>query len=757
MRPDSQSEKRANGHQTRSGPRSVEKRLGHGTRVTGACLPGGLRFAPPIVICRIAPLTIALLVAISSLRAAEVSPPELTAQSTRLTPEESVFTGEARLAHQGIVLTADEIIYKTGERLAVGRGNVILTRGDQRLVAEVVRYHLDTGAFTVGRFRAGQQEILAEGASAEGKPDRMDVNEATVSFGEPDPINPVIRSGKISYLRPADRPETVRFEQNRVGIGSVNLLPLPTFQETPSDPSLSGFELAGGLGGSLGAFLDVTVTTPVARDVAVGGELGLYTKRGVLFGPVAKYNTFGADGLGARGVLRTGSIQDGGKTGIDIIGRPIAESRGYIDWDHHQVIAPSLTLDSRLNYWSDSEVTRDFRKDDFNKLQAPDNWLEAAYAPNNYIVSAFTRVRTNDFSVVQERLPEIRFDGLPVEVGAGIYHRINAGIASLREDPVLAGPNITSRRADLYYGVSRPFSPREWFSITPVAGARITHYAETVPGSSEGTYTRTVGEFGFDAKAWEHSATWDYQNKRWGINGLRHIATPTLSYRFSPAADNGRSHIPVIDDDVFNTYLRPLGIADQRNIDRLPATDTLRLGYEHVLQTRDKVYGSRDLARLSFAFDEHSTAPAAASQGASRADTDVHTFLALTPVHWLTYDLYNRTTLQSGKTQELNTGLTFRDADIWAVRLGTHFLEDPVAARVLEQYTFDLTRRFNELYSAHINLIYDSRASVFTQQNYIFQQRLSSFWLLSYVFSFYNGDTRQDDYGFTVRVETTAF
>ena len=720
-------------------------------------MPGRLRFAPPIVIRRIAPLTIALLVAISSLRAADDSPPELTAQSTRLTLEESVFTGEARLAHQGVVLTADEIVYKPAEKLAIARGKVVLTRADQRLVAEVVRYHLDTRTFTVGRFRIGQQEVLVEGASAEGNPRRLDVTQATASFGEPDPINPVVRSGKLSYFRPDEGPEVVRFEQNRLGIGSVNLIPLPAFQETPSDPSLNGLEVAAGIGGRLGAFLDVTVTSPVANDFAVGGGLGVFTKRGVIFGPVAKYNTFGADGLGARGVLRTGYINDYGETGVDLIGRPISDSRGYIDWEHHQVIAPSLTLDGRLNYWSDSEVNRDFRKDDFNKVQAPDNWVEAAYAANNYVVSVFSRIRTNDFSAVQERFPEIRFDGLPVELGAGIYHRINAGVASLREDPVLAGPNITSQRADLFYGVSRPFSPREWFSLTPVAGARITHYAKTAPGSSEGNYTRTVGEIGFDAKAWEHSATWGYQNQRWDINGLRHIATPTLAYRFSPAADNGRNHIPVIDDDVFSTYLRPLGIADQRNIDRLPATDTLRLGYGHVLQTRDKVYGSRDLARLSLAFDEHSTAPVAASQGASRADTDLHTFLSLTPVNWFSYDFYNRTTLQSGKTHEFNTGLTFRDADIWTFRLGTHFLEDRFSPRVLEQYTFDLTRRFNELYSARINLVYDSRASIFTRQNYIFQQRLSRFWLLSYVFSLYDGDTRQDDYGFTVSVETTAF
>ena len=721
-------------------------------------MPHGLRFAPPIVIRRIAPLTLALLVAMSSLRAAEDSPPQLTAQSTRLTPEESVFIGEARLVHQGIILNADEISYRAGEKLAVATGNVVLTRGDQRLVAEVIRYHLDTRTFTVGRFRVGQGNILAEGTGAKGQPEKLEVSQATVTYGEPDPLNPVIRTGKMTYARPEGKPETVRLEQNRLGIGPVNVLPLPAFQQAPSDPALNGFEVQGGFDGNLGAYVDLTVTSPVTEEVSLGGELGIFSKRGVMFGPVARYDTFGADGVGARGNLRSGYIKDNGDTGVDLIGRTIPDSRGFIHWEHHQVIAPSLTLDGRVNHWSDSEVTRDFRSDDFNLLQAPDNWLEASYASNNYVVSAFSRVRTNDFSVVQERLPEVRFDGLPVELGAGIYHRINAGVAMLREDPVLAGPTINSKRADLYYGINRPISPREWFSLTPVAGARVTHYADTAPASNKGSFTRTVGEVGFDAKAWEHSATWNYENKRWEINGLRHIATPTLSYRYSPAADSGRAHIPVIDDDVFTTYLRPLGIADQRNVDRLPATDTLRLGYEHVLQTRDAVYGSRNLAQLSFAFDEHTTAASAATQRANRDNTDVHTFFALSPARWLRYDLYNRTVLQTGKTRELNTGLTFRDADIWTFRIGTHFLDDVVNDRVLEQYTADLTRRFNEIYSARINLRYDSRTDIFTEQNYIFQQRITRLWLLSYVFSIYDGNTRQDDdFGFTVRVETTTF
>ncbi len=716
-----------------------------------------LRFAPPIVNRRIAPLTVALLVAISSLRAAEDSPPVLTALSTRFTADESVFTGDARLAHESLVLTADEITYRPSERLAIARGHVVITRSDQRLVSEVVRYHLDTRTFTVGRFRVGQQEVLAEGTGAEGNPRKLDIVDATVSFGEPEPLNPVVRSGLMTYSHPDNQPDTVQLQKNRLGIGSVNVLPLPTFVESPSAPTLSGFEAQAGFGGKLGTYLDLTVTAPASSSTALGAELGLFTKRGVLFGPVARYKARDADGVGAQGSLRTGYIEDQGDTGLDIVDRPIDSSRGFVDWEHHQLFTPRLSLDGRVNYWTDSEVTRDFRRDDFNKVQAPDNWLETAFSGENYVVSAFTRVRTNDFSVVQERLPELRVDFLPVELGRGVYHRLNAGVAVLKENPVLAVPTITSKRADLYYGLTRPFSPREWFSLTPVAGVRVTHYADTALGSADSAYTRSIGELGFDAKAFEHSATWDYKNQRWGINGLRHIATPRLSYRFSPTADNGRVHIPVIDDDVFSTYLRPIGIADQRNIDQLPATDTVRLGYDHVLQTRDKIYGSRNLAQLSLAADEHLSAEAARSQGVLRNHTDLHTFFALTPVHWLRYDFYNRSVVQSGKTTEFNTGLTLKDADVWSFRLGTDYLEDPVKARVIEQYTADFTRRLNEIYSARIQLRYDFRASVFTEQNYIVRQRLSHFWLMNYVFSLQDGNGREGGFAFTVRVETTAF
>ena len=709
---------------------------------------------------RFAPLVATVLLALARLDAAEVLVPQITSQEpARITERESVFSGEARLAYQDLVLYADEIAYNNQDRVATARGNVILIRGAQRLVADEITYRLDDQTYTVGRFRVGEGQLLAEGAKAEGTPEKLAVSDASITYGEPDPLSPVLRTRTLTYTQAEDKKDSVaRIEGARLGIGPVNLLPLPTLSETPRNPSLAGIDARVGYGGNLGAELSLAATTAVSEDARLGADLGLFSKRGVLFGPIGDYDTFGADGLGARGKFRGGYIQDQGDPGLDIRGSVIRDERGYVEWQHHQLLAPDLRVSGQVNYWSDSYVTRDFRPEGYYRIQTPDTWFEAEKLGDNFVVSLFTRVQANDYSLIQERLPEVRFDGLPVEVGAGIYHRVNASVAALREDdPLSTTGTIRSDRADLYYGVMRPFSPREWLAVTPTAGARVIHYERTPAGSTNNNYTRVLGEIGFDSELFKTSATWNYKNERWGIDGLRHLITPKLAYRYSPSADVGRGSIPAIDDDPFNTYLRPLGLADRRDIDRLPALNTFRFGVDQALQTRDKTHGSRDLAELNVAIDQHADAEAAATQGQRRDQSDAHTFFAVNPARWLRFDLYNRTTVQTGKLQELNTGLTLRDSDVWSFRLGTHYLEDLASARQIQEYTATYGLRLSEIYSLVARVRFDSRSGDLTEQGFTISQRLSRFWTAHYEFAAYDGPRREDDYGVSISLETQGF
>ncbi len=710
---------------------------------------------------RFAPLVATLLLAISRLHAAEPTLPQLTAQSTRLTEKEYIATGGARLAHKDLVLYADEIVYGTQDRVAVARGNVVLIRGAQRLVAEEVTYRYDDGVYTVGRFRVGQGSLLASGARGEGTDGGLRVEDAMLTYGEPEPLSPTLRASIVTY-QPATTDEgnsTAIIEGGRLGVGSVNILPLPKLKESPNRPAVSGVKVDAGFSSDLGAEFSIAVTSPTTETLNLGADLGIFTKRGVLFGPIGDYDSFNSEGIGSRGEFRTGFIKDQSDPGLDIRNRAIDNERGYVEWEHYQVVKPGLTLAGQLNYWSDSYVTRDFRPEDYRNVQTPDTWFEASKAGDNYVVSLFSRVQANDYAVVQERLPEVRFDGLPVEIGGGIYHRINAGVAALREDDPFGGGTVRSDRADLYYGLNRPFSPREWLSVTPTAGVRVTHYERLtpLPGGRDGNYTRVLGEIGFDAKLFESSATWDYKNQRWGIDGLRHIITPKIGYRLSPSADVGQADIPGIDRDVVSSYLRPLGIADRRDIDRLPAVNTFRFGVDNVLQTRDAAYGSRDLVRLNVAVDQYASAEAAGTSGDTRNNSDVHTFLALNPAKWLRYDLYNRTVAQTGKIEELNTGLTILDANVWSLRVGTYYLEDNFTARKIQEYTADYGLRLNEIYSIAARFRYDSRESRFTEQTYAFRQRFNRTWTVSYELSLYDGPRRESDIGVGVSLETDSF
>lgn len=708
---------------------------------------------------RYAPLVAVLSLAFSRLLAAEPAmPPQITAKSTRITEGESVFSGEARLAHKDVVLYADEVTYRNQDRVAIAKGNVILIRGIQRLVAEEITYHTDKQSFNVGRFRVGQGAMVASGTRAEGTPQKLEVNDATITYGEPDPLSPTIRATTFRYTQAENSAESLaRIEGARLGVGATDILPLPNLSERPDDPSIAEVEARVGFSGNLGAELSLSATTAVNPNLRVGGDLGVFTKRGVLLGPIGNYDTVDADGLGAKGRFRTGFIKDQGELDTDIRGNAIHSERGYLEWQHHQFLSSGIDLAGQVYYWSDSFVTRDFRPDDFFRLQTPDTWFEATKAGDNFVVSLFTRVRVNDYALIQERLPELRFDGLPVEIGAGIYHRINAGVAILKEDDPVTSVTTRSQRADLYYGAYRPFSPREWFSVTPLVGGRVTHYQRTNPGAPEGQYTRALGEVGFDSKLFETSATWDYKNQRWAIDGLRHIATPIVAYRLSPAADIGRGSIPRIDDDPFNTYLRPLGLADRRDTDRLPALNTFRLGLANTLQTRDQTHGSRDLARLDLALDQYANAEAAATDGHRRDRTDVHTFATLRPARWLRFDLYEQQTVQTNAMQELNTGLTLLDANIWSFRLGTHFLADPLPSREIQEYTATYGLRLSEIYSILARIRYDSRTGIFTEQSLTLSQRLSRFWTLNYQLTAYDGPRREDDFGFAISIDSEGF
>ncbi len=660
-----------------------------------------------------------------------------------------VYNGNARFAQGIALLTADEIRYNRHAQTATARGHVVFTRGPMRLLADELSYKIADGTFSVSGPRLGQFPYYISGRQASGTADKLTLTDATATYGEPGPFVPTLRAGTLTYT--GGSAQSIHTTNTRLGVGPVSFLKLPRLARAASRPAyISNATVKVGYRGNLGAFLDLGTLAPVREGLDLGGDIGYYTKRGLLFGPAADYDIAMPGGERMTGSLATGYIHDNGNRLADITGNPVPPDRGFVTWKHSQDIAPGLRVFGQANYWSDSEIIRDFRSGQFYPVQQPDNFLEADYAGKNHILSVFARAQFNPYYPVQQRLPEVRLDLLPSPIGVqGIYQKGQASAASLADNsPLPFGPaTIRSNRLDAYYALYRPAAFKDIATITPVFGARATYYADPAGGKKD--YTRYLGEIGFDAEL--HAAgTFDYKNEKWDINGLRHLVTPRLSYRYIPQADKGTPYIPAIDDRTFSTYLQPLGLGDIRNIDEIAPTNTLRIGLDNTLQTRDKNYGSRDLASLNLAADLRldDTAPAG-----ERDFSAIHADLALMPAPWLRFNLYQSFTPKDFTLRELNTGFAIHDGSLWSVRISTHYLKEQI-----NEYIAEGRYRLNEAYEVYARLHFDSRKHRFNERSFGIIQKLGhNLWTIRYGVTLYEGQTRESKFGFSIDVRLHNF
>ena len=676
------------------------------------------------------------------------------------TTGDTIFKPDARLEDGDLLMTADEIRYSSRTGLAIAIGHVTATLHADRLLADRLEYQRSDGTFFAKSVRIGTYPFYIQGSSAEGSSKEVVIHKATIVYREPGSWQPNISASTI-YYSPG---HYLRIGNSFAGVGSARPLPVIRFrQDLTRQPSVSYVTIDGGSRGDLGLYAEAAMHWPIATGFTAGPDLGIYTKRGFMAGPVADYD-FSSGGSSVKSILDSGFIHDfDSKDRLDdVVGKPVPANRAYLTWNHKQVIDGDFTVDGSVNWWKDSEVIRDFRPKEFVNVQDPDNFLEAAYTGRNYFISVFTRFQPDVFFPVQRRLPEIRFDLLPTAIGGGLYERFGAGLASLRENPPEQGLDLASKRLDAFYGLSRPVSYRGWLDFYPVVGARFTDYRDTRGAQLAGGAARTLGELGFDADL-KSSATFNYKNPVWQIDGIRHLLTPTLSYRYIPNADKAAAAIPEIDRNTFSGYLPILELGDMRALDQLQAENVLRLGLKNTIQTRDPAYGSRDLLR--FDVDDDIRFKRAPGQGRL---SELHTELEVIPAKWLEFSAEDTFSSRSYAQKELNANVTLRDADVWSVAAGVGYLTDnygryaipgvgtfPITG--LDAYHFETKFRVNEAYQVFARIDYDDRAHVFADQYYGVYQRLANTWIVQYTLSIQGGPGRNNGVGFNVNLEIAHF
>ncbi|MBL6919407.1 MAG: LPS-assembly protein LptD [Puniceicoccaceae bacterium] len=683
-----------------------------------------------------------------------IEPLEYDEDSQRL-----VARGDARLDFENTRIRADRITYYQEFSLADANGGVAISHDGGRLVANRMSFDSQENIFSVGILRTGQWPYYISGVSAGGTTENTDIQGATIYYDEPSRFGLSASSGEVRYVNEDDG-EYVSVDGATFRIGRIPFFYLPSYRHYFSGaPYL--LDINAGSDGDLGYYLQTTTLFPITSWLRAGANLDYYSKRGLLAGPTAQY-VYNSSNQSIVGALSTGAIKDKGSQAerdVDTFGRQIRSRRNFMQWRHKHHIGERFTSTASASYWSDSDVIRDFRDDIFDENQRPDNFTEATYMGENWILSAFARFRPNNFQLVQERAPEVRFDLLPIPLlDTGAYHRASASYLQLNEDFDRNAPNITvegeSDRFDLTYRIERPVLLTNWLTLTPLAGARLTQYENQqidplflgqLPVTVDDSFRREIYELGFDLEARAY-ASYPTLNKAWRIDGLRHLIRPTLRYRYfsDPEDVNG---IAAIDRQVFDLKRPLLDLSDLRNVDQIAQSHLVRLGLENLFQTRAEAYGSRTLAELNFYQDIIFEKNLRYDGDEDDVFNATWVELVLNPAPWLKFDLASRFKTESFTLEELRTRTTIKSGEIWELGLSTDLLN-----KRINQYRLDYIYLINERYSFVTKLNFDANSNKFTIFRLGLQTQLSSTWELLYAITFREDARRESDVSFDIQL-----
>ncbi|MDR1817298.1 MAG: LPS-assembly protein LptD [Puniceicoccales bacterium] len=632
-----------------------------------------------------------------------------------------------------------------------------------------------TGTGTASATGTGSAASVTAGVTLS----RASLENVTVYYLEPDFFSLSVSASKaVLELEQPAKSKSVKLEEISlhiedavVRVASVPVLYLPSLTlHGLENPPIRPIWRAGQKN-SIGAFLSTTTYyTGYGKAFEPGLLLDGYTKAGALVGPALDYKGANYAGSLQGGWIRDNSLRNS-KVGLDTFGRPIDPQRGFFLWAHKQTVPFSgtagvsvpaagaaaafvpraLEISAQVNYWSDTSVLRDFRRENFDLDQRPDNFVELVAPAPAYYLSALVRFNPNEFQNIQQRLPEVRFDLNPRPIlNTGVYQRLNLSLAYLYEhnspelpihETTAAGAGYSYNEAlrfDGYYGLTRPVKIGDFLAFTPVAGARVTTWLDTPRNNQSDTaLTRVLPQLGFDLHL-DATGAWNYRNDFWEINGLRHRLRPLVQYRWIPAADKYAGDIPAIDRQAFVTYPPPIDLAQKRYTDDLWEQQVLRVGVENTLQTRHPEYGSRDLLWLNVYQDFRDNT---AERAGERVRSSLYTQFGIAPAWWLSLDVYNRMDTYAGDAREVSARLEIHDGDKWRLWFGAQYSTD---VRDTNQYLWGVEYRLNSNYALTAHWRFDSDSNRLVTQYYGLRQRLGNTWILEWHVA-YRRDARRDD------------
>lgn len=284
-------------------------------------------------------------------------------------------------------------------------------------------------------------------------------------------------------------------------------------------------------------------------------------------------------------------------------------TRGEGSFRHEWQIDRSLSLKIDLNGVSDDKVLSDFG----NRLQQrsaqrveSNVFLTKSWESWNFVGNLFSyQDLTTPLSTELRRLPDLNLQAVrqPIPGLPGFLYEVDSSYVNFVRDVGSAG-----QRLDFHPRISRPISPGGLFTITPFVGGRLTAYDKTVTGHinvpgvtgpvevvSDDARLRQLVEGGADL---ETNLSRVYPNiGTWGIDSLLHSIEPRAQYLWING--RGKFNLPVWTegvDQIKNTSLATYTLTNRIRARTVTLPDTEPVRWELL---RFAVGGTYDLESQS--------------------------------------------------------------------------------------------------------------------------------------------------------------
>ena len=498
-----------------------------------------------------------------------------------------------------ITITAEEM-EQPGPNVLIARGNVELTRGTTRLLADRLEVNRDTGD-TVGLGRVifydGNDRLIGEridynfktgtgvvhNGQARSAPyyrisgqvmERLDESHYLVRQGifttcEDDPPTWSFRFGTAD----ADLDDIIYGTNASIWVKNLPLLPwFPILGAAVRKERQTGFLFPTfGNSSRKGNFAEIPFYWAISDSQDLRLELDYYDKHGAGLTGEYRYvisRTAGGT-IRAFGIHETEKVANQlntpGATTPDSTSAGTAprkpDDRGWWGIQHNWNISPGLSFKADVNGVSDDLVLREYADNLYDRSRqsvqsnvfVTKTWPSANLVANLFWYQDLTTLRPVELN----RLPEVRLSlprqpipGLPnVPVVSGLTYELSAQYTNFVRD---LGSN--GARLDLFPRLALPVSVNGLFTVTPFVAPRLTVFSKTASGTvtlSDGTIVETTRDEPIARRSLDIGADFEARASRLytlggfaGVDGILHSIEPRATYTWRDGSNLDPARLP---------------------------------------------------------------------------------------------------------------------------------------------------------------------------------------------------------------------